>query len=179
MQELILQTYCDHCFDTDESKIEDPIEGRTIGVDVPFRGVLRIDLCGTSYKELVAPLAELLAELPVMAGERRPEPATLPFGEGESFDCPYCMFSDTGRPGIIGHLWQVHTKSKRTGRYAVPSKCPECGTPAGGNQGMSAHRRTAHGYDPLAEALKATKAKGNFVWSKHYPERKKEARRRG
>jgi hypothetical protein len=171
VRELVLHCYCDDCYDRDETKVEDP-DGTVVHVDVPFRGMLRFDLCGQSDKQLAQPLRELLAGLPTVSVEK-PQAAERPtVPAGELIDCPYCMYGSPRRNDMINHLWHVHTKSARTGKFAVPQKCPTCHAgPFGGNQGMSSHRSTIHGYDALAEALKATKAKGNFKWSHGYPER--------
>jgi hypothetical protein len=171
MRELVLHQYCDDCFDAHEHKVEDPDSTAPL-INVPFRGLLRIDLCGQSDKTLAQPLRDLCASLPtVTADQQEAGQPMLPL-DAEVYPCPYCAFEDTRRSGLIGHLWIVHTKSGRTGKWAIPDQCPECGVTAEGNQGMSAHRATQHGFDAYEQAMKATKARGNFKWSQRYVERK-------
>lgn len=59
------------------------------------------------------------------------------------------------RDHAVTHVRRVHRAGEK--RPIAPKKCPDCGFPGRGKrvvpQGLSSHRRMAHGYDALAEAL--------------------------
>lgn len=108
-----------------------------------------LELCDR-HDKLAGELAGILAgigQTPALPA-KVVAPAPTPPPSRPSWDCPLCG-EHLGRNVAVAHVWNRH---RRDVRPEIPKRCPDCGHPATG-QGMTAHRRSAHGYDALADAL--------------------------
>jgi hypothetical protein len=153
VKEHVIQAWCDRC-DSRGEKAEAIVE-RTVMI-IPA-GAKTLDLCEPCDKELIEPLAALLAEYGQPPAERNGQ-QRLNVGPSDSEPagyerpCPVChQVLHGSNTNVAQHIWLRHIGQRRPAQPM--SKCPECDfTPATGT-GLGRHRVTAHGYDPVAEAM--------------------------
>jgi hypothetical protein len=55
-----------------------------------------------------------------------------------------------GRNTLVAHVWARHRTDARVDLKGI---CPECKMRVETNTGLSAHRRSTHGWDALLDAL--------------------------
>jgi hypothetical protein len=175
MREVItrIDTYCDVCqleADEREEVVREPATdtftvGVMIGEGRPTPKVL--DLCGPHAK-IIADLKSLVDQVNQLPGDR-PKVATskaapklaavrAPGISGPEYwtrevPCEVCHHQ-VQRNNLIQHIWNNHRSDRKP---ATPKVCPECGKGFTSSQGCAAHRRSDHGYDPVAEAYAGVK----------------------
>lgn len=162
MRELILKVWCDICALERVSgglDIQVNVEahhtytiGAVVGESKPALKVL--ELCDT-HNKVATDLIELLGHLgqtPTVAAH----PVRPPIHTPEAVEharrpvpCPACR-TEIGRNTMVAHVWARHRTDERPDLKGV---CPECRLRVDSNTGLSAHRRSAHGYDALEDAL--------------------------
>jgi hypothetical protein len=162
MRELILKVWCDLC------ALERVSGGLDIAVNVEAkhtytlgavqgesRPALKVlELCDT-HDKVATDLIELLGQLgqtPEL--KTKPAPVAPPPVERQGtakrlVPCPCCRV-ETGRNTLVAHVWGRHRTDQRPDLHGV---CPECKLRVDSNTGLSAHRRSSHGFDALVEAL--------------------------
>jgi hypothetical protein len=67
--------------------------------------------------------------------------------------CPVCKRQIKNNI-LVAHIWQEHRSDEKP---AIPKICPECREQIDTGQGMTQHRKAAHGYDAVADALSGVK----------------------
>lgn len=155
-REVVIQLWCDPCDQAGEKVLA--VGTWTVGVVQAevSPGLHAVDVCEVHNKEMDQWFAMVNASPPFV---RPDKPAVTspakPSKPADSFvyPCPVCGLESSSLSGRISHVWNVH----RGGRPPVPEVCPECGVGQPTAQGMSAHRRSTHQYDALADALSGVK----------------------
>lgn len=177
MRELRVMRWCDLCYlegkaagGGQESLIAVQVEAvesfvASCAVGEDKRPSLKmLDLCerhGKSFRELAELLASSELALP---GAREPNsPAAAPGsakaamgrppGTGNTppnVACPVCKLR-LAHGSLLTHIWAKHRPGET--RPEQPRHCPECKEQFE-PQGMSLHRKTMHGVDPLIEVLR-------------------------
>jgi hypothetical protein len=158
MREVKLLTWCDMCWD--DGMIQTAAEHSfTIGiVSGESRPALKLlELCETHSKTIVE-LQELLVgvgQLPELDKKRGPgrPPVSEPVREHPTKSCPVCKRQIKNNI-LVAHIWQEHRSDEKP---AIPKICPECREQIDTGQGMTQHRKAAHGYDAVADALSGVK----------------------
>jgi len=157
MREVVVMRWCDACQQEDMTKTPATSTftiGAVAGESKPALKVL--ELC-ERHEKLITDLQLLLREVgqqPEMAPTAtRAQHSYASSGAAEQVLCPVCQASVT-RQALINHVWNRH---RTEGRPEAPKVCPECRVSYPSPAGCGVHRRMAHGYDPLAEALAGVK----------------------
>ena len=181
MREMRIMRWCDLCYLEGKSADQDAVDGGLVQESlIPVQveatesyvascaagedkrpSLKMLDLCerhGKTFKEL----AELLGSnelafpapsAPAAAPGAAPKLGRPP-GSGvttpERATCPVCKVS-MAYGSLLVHIWNKHRAGET--KPEQPRRCPECKEPFE-PQGMSVHRKTNHGVDPLIEALR-------------------------
>jgi uncharacterized C2H2 Zn-finger protein len=133
---------------------DERVVAHTLGV--AMRGDNKgVDLCDTCTKQLVEPLAEIIAEY----GQRFETGPPAPKQEGKKarkgtpIPCPECTVVAYGASGLSSHLQNKHnmltadlTEPFMPGEENFALPCPDCNRRFERPQGLGAHRASAHGY---------------------------------
>jgi len=154
MREMTMNHWCDSCFleaQTKEPAVHTFTVGACTGESRPALKVL--ELC-ERHSKLVLDLQALLAETGQV-----PEPAKLtarlaPLKKRSALTpCPVCQ-GTVPRNTMVAHVWRHHRTDERP---KTDAKCPTCHEQQRDGAGLAAHRRIAHEYDALADALAGVK----------------------
>jgi hypothetical protein len=156
MREVIIQKWCEFCWLSDETRTAATTTwslGLTEG-EVTNPPVKLIDCCETHHAMMMiinaahsmsAAQPERAAPRPLASVPMQRDPGPSP----EREYCPVCRES-LGKGSLIGHVWTQHANQPRP---PAPLICPDCGRGFEHATSCGAHRRAAHAYDPLADAL--------------------------
>lgn len=154
MREIV--AYCDKCWADGERR--EPSKGqRTLAIavgDQPHPTPKVLDFCEPCLKDIDA-LGELVAGsviFPTRAVTTAPSTHSAP-SKVRTVPCPVCQVS-TPRASLVSHIWSRHRTDIRPD---APTACPDCSETYDSGQGMATHRRVAHGYDALTDALSGVK----------------------
>lgn len=156
MRSLKVEAWCDYCWQDDEAKVEavhafvvGALESETTRPEIRF-----LETCEVHAKpvlDLIAVLGdaapfnvEATARTPV-AAKKAPAAALAP-APGD-WQCPVCHLWLVSNP--VAHIYNKHRPDPKPPQ---PATCPECGEARVG-AGMGSHRRSAHGFDAVADAL--------------------------
>jgi hypothetical protein len=154
MREVRILTWCDPCCaDDDQTRTEaaDTVTVRLPGMPKPRS----LDVCEPHNRAILAPLAALVQEhgrppaktSPVLARYGMPSQSKDPRVQ-RRWTCPLCGDVTSEHHGP-NHLYVIHCG----GRPARPTTCPTCGDSFPSTKGCGTHRRLAHGWSPLDDAL--------------------------
>jgi hypothetical protein len=156
MRELIQKCWCDQCWHEDHLQQEATATytiGLVAGEQRPSLKIL--ELCDT-HNKLAVDLMDLLKDIGQLA-DLKPRAVRLPSAaapvEPPRKACPICR-RDVQANVMVNHIWTNHRTDERPPTLTV---CPECRKTVATGQGMSAHRRTAHNYDAVLDALSGVK----------------------
>lgn len=146
----IIVAYCDGPNHDDDERVA----GTPVRIALDDAAAQEVDLCDDCRKELVSPLADLLADLgqPVQKATSQ-----SPSRNSVRKSCPECG-SEFTRDGMRKHLRGFHDKEVMEVGNIVRSlfgskrhqagqllTCPECGDEFDTPQGRGAHRKQIHG----------------------------------
>jgi len=166
MREVQIVKSCDMCYHEYEGDGEPPkIEAtHTVkmaialieSVSPPFKVLDLCDMHVKAFTELHSFINDVPLPAPAPAAPMaKPALFKAPSGEGNRMvHCPVCQ-KPNKRATMVAHVWQHHRKDLKP--EAPVGKCPDCNEHYDSGQGMSAHRRSVHGYDALIEALAGVK----------------------
>jgi len=158
MREMVWNKWCDACYSDGQAKVA-ALHTFTVGAVVGETrpGLKVLELC-EQHGKLVTDLQALMAEtgqLPDFAAAK-PKPAPVatstPYAHRLTV-CPICR-GEYARNGMVSHVWRAHRTDQRPD---YQGRCPDCGEDQFTGAGLAAHRRTAHGYDALEDALSGVK----------------------
>ncbi len=144
MKEHVIRTWCDACVGEDGTG---RTEGETHAVRIDGSGA-ELDLCEHHNKEMIEPLMALIKArgVPVKS-------AGVSTKSTANKRCPICNLEMTAT-GITNHVYNIHVPG---GQPERPTRCPDCGFTSDA-RAVGAHRRGAHGYDALGEAVARARA---------------------
>ena len=155
MRELVLNKWCDICYLEEEAKVPATLTltaGMVVGENRPELKL--VELCERHSKPFTD-LQALLAQI----GQTPDVPAKVaPVKQEGSYAqrlmvCPICR-AEYARNGMVSHVWRAHRTDKRP---ETKGRCPTCREQFDNGAGLAAHRRIAHGYDALQDALSGVK----------------------
>jgi uncharacterized protein YbaR (Trm112 family) len=156
MREIEIKAWCDRCWADGERR--EPSAGQwtmaVISGDVAHPSAKVLDFCESCAKD-VAALAELVAlsnTLPSKAA-KAPEPQHRSPAKFRMVPCPVCR-NEVNRSSLVGHVWSQHRTDRRP---EMPLTCPDCRETYDSGQGIATHRRLAHGFDAVVDALTGVK----------------------
>lgn len=164
MRELILKVWCDICALERVSGGLDIVVnveaqhtytmGAVVGESRPALKV--VELCDT-HNKVATELIELLNQLgqtpdvaPKQSAPAPARPPSFPTSDNAKrlVPCPCCRV-EVARNTMVAHVWR-HRPDKRPELHL---QCPTCRERAANPAGLAAHRRQAHDFDALADAL--------------------------
>lgn len=171
MRKIRIDTWCDYCW-LDGEQETPAVATWTIGL-LPgenMRPSLRLlETCELHSKAIVemrdmterlslidSKAAQPARPVPVAAIQRDPEfeyDQHLP-PSSQPTQCPVCHLVLSTKQSCVNHVWSKHSQS---GRQPMPLECPDCDATYENGNAAGIHRRFAHGYDALDEALSAVK----------------------
>lgn len=148
---VVILAECDVCGNQATSSyvldvVEVSVDGEN-GAELVGR---RLDLCPMHRDLVLGELVDRLEVAPLAVGpapeirrkyQREPTSRHVP--------CPLCS-SSIHSGSLVAHVWARHRKGKRP---PTPAVCPDCGYSTDRPQVMGTHRKAAHGFNPLADAL--------------------------
>jgi Drought induced 19 protein (Di19), zinc-binding len=148
MRELIQKVWCDACYQEGAHQVE-ASHTYTLGiVGGEQRPALKLlELCDT-HDKLATELLGLLAgigQLPELKAKKAVAPPSAPRIQ----ICPACKAEIWGN-AMIKHVWDMHRKDERPQYHGV---CPTCREVQNNAAGLAAHRRMAHDFSALEDAL--------------------------
>ena len=156
MREMRIDKWCDSCYLEDEARVP-AVSSFTVGIVAgETRPELKLlELC-ERHSKAVTELQALLGE--VSHPELPPKPAAKPAPPSAAYAqrlmaCPICDL-EYARNGMVSHVWRAHRTDKRPNHNG---RCPTCREMQVSAAGLAAHRRIAHGYDALEDALSGAK----------------------
>lgn len=152
MRETQVLSWCDQCWREDEVR-EAAVESFVVGIVAgeTTRPMLRLLLVCERHAKDVRALAELVADVEPYAAPAPPTTRRVGAPPTGTDQCPLCDYRATRTP-LVNHVWREH--APHATRPPVPDACPDCGH-RGNAQQVGVHRRGAHGYDALVEAVEA------------------------
>jgi hypothetical protein len=157
VREVVVMRWCDACHqeDTKTAASSTFTVGIVAGESRPALKLL--ELCERHEKQIVE--LQLLLQEVGQTPDVPPRPAAptadryARSSASEPVSCPVCGKGMTGA-GLLGHVWGQHRTDERPD---PPKVCPECRLEYNTASGCAVHRRNAHGFDPVAEALSGVK----------------------
>lgn len=154
MREMIMRRWCDECWHEGQLQNEASFTYTMGVVQGESRPALKVlELC-EDHNKLAVDLMDLLKEigqLPDFTQAKKTPASSTP--AVPQLACPVCGMA-MAKTSLIGHVWSKHRTDRRPDQ---PRNCPTCGEFIDNGTGMSAHRRSSHGFDALADALAGVK----------------------
>ena len=159
MREMVWNSWCDACYSDGEAKVP-ALHTFTVGaVGGETRpGLKLLELCEQHSKLIleVQVLLQQTGQLPDFSKAAKPKPVasspSTPYAHRMTV-CPICR-AEYARNGMVAHVWRAHRTDKRPDHHG---RCPTCYEQQDNSAGLAAHRRIAHGYDALEDALSGVK----------------------
>jgi hypothetical protein len=153
MREMIMRRWCDVCFAEGQLQ-QEAAHTFTVGAVVgEARPALKVVETCDVHQKMVADLMELLNGIGQIPEFKKAALPAAPVLTHPAVECPICRM-DVGRNTLVAHVWNKH---RTDARPPTPKTCPECGERFDNGTGMSAHRRSIHDFDALADALGGVK----------------------
>jgi hypothetical protein len=153
MREVVVMRWCDACHQEDAKTAA--TSAFTVGIVAgESRPALKLlELCERHEK--------LIVELQLLLSEVGQTPEVKPKAQAQEYlptardvlACPICGREMT-KGGLVGHVWIQHAGTQRP---EPPTICPDCRLSFSSASACGVHRRSAHRYDPLEDALVAVK----------------------
>lgn len=158
MRELLIQKWCDACFQ--DGEIRTPSRSTLtiamqLGEGRPPAKI--VELCEI-HEKLVADLLPLVAAVAELALDQPAKPLKRSEAAPRSASpttCPVCDRSYTVKASVTSHLWQEHRPGEK--RFPPDLRCPDCGQRASSTVTYSTHRANEHGLAAAVLALEGVR----------------------
>lgn len=180
MRELQIVKWCDVCWLTKESTGRDPEPATvswTVGIvpgDTGRPAPKVLDLCDAhvgpleDLAQLMSHIQQLPDQPPKALGRPRKDPDGPPAKEHRMDVCPVCEVKVQSNV-MVHHVWTRHRDDPKP---PIPEVCPTCGAHIPSSQGMATHRRVAHNYNALQDALSGVPGFGKPQAATKHPRRR-------
>lgn len=171
MREVRMEKWCDFCWLDGEQRVPSEHSFAIGIVESLTRGPIPklLEACEVHSKpvrdlmEVTMKMIPFTPEKPAPVAKPKPAATANPAPSGTLFDrpaagapslrphdCPVCHLTASTKQALVSHVWAQHTAETRPD---APTVCPDCGEGPDKPQSIAQHRRSAHSYDALEDAL--------------------------